>query len=159
MRAAALALALSLIAVAAQAQDAAPACAALPASLSSWSSAKAPGPDGLKLGQAYDLTLVPTSQAALPVAPAKPGGPETYSGSVTFDIATAGDYQVAAGGPVWIEVARDGAAIASTRHSHGPACTGVRKIVVFSLQPDRHVLEIAGAPEPVVRVMVARAEP
>lgn len=137
----------------------APTCAPLPDSLSGWTQARPADAAGLKIGQAYDLTLPPTGQVVLPVAPAKPGGPGTFSGIAAFDVARAGDYQVTAGGPVWIEIARDGAPVASSSHSHGPACTGIRKIVVFSLQPGRHVLEIAGSAEPSVRIMLTRSEP
>ncbi|WP_374345788.1 hypothetical protein [Phenylobacterium sp.] len=65
---------------------------------------------------------------------------------------------MALGAPAWIEVVRDGAAVASIRHSHGPACSGVRKIVVFTLTSGRHLLEVVGASTPTVRMMVAPAE-
>ncbi|HPA37727.1 MAG TPA: homogentisate 1,2-dioxygenase [Phenylobacterium sp.] len=162
MRAAGLALALILCATGAAADPATQACEPLPGSLSTWGAATTVATTvetgGLKLGVARDLSLAPTTQVALPVTPAKPGAPDSFSGLVAFDVAAAGDYQVALGAPAWIEVVGNGASVASTRHSHGPACSGVRKIVVFTLAPGRHLLEIVGASAPTVRVMVAPAE-
>ena len=158
MRAAGLALALILCATGAAADPATQACEPLPASLSTWGAPPTAETGDLTLGVARDLTLAPTTQVTLPVTPTKLGAPDSFSGLVAFEVAAAGDYQVALGAPAWIEVVGNGASVASTRHSHGPACSGVRKIVVFTLTSGRHLLEVVGASTPTVRMMVAPAE-
>nr|WP_179220809.1 hypothetical protein [Sphingomonas laterariae] len=40
--------------------------------------------------------------------------------------------------------------------AHGPACSGVRKMVDFRLKAGRHVLQIAGSASPAIALMVTR---
>lgn len=51
---------------------------------------------------------------------------------------------------------RDGAAVVSVGHGRGPACSGVRKMVDFALEPGRYVLQIAGNGGQSLPVMIAR---
>ncbi|HEX8555674.1 MAG TPA: homogentisate 1,2-dioxygenase, partial [Sphingomonas sp.] len=75
---------------------------------------------------------------------------------VTFRVASAGTYRVALDSAMWIDVVAGTAAIASTTHGHGPACSGVRKMVDFALRPGRYVIQLSGSAKPQAVVMVAR---
>jgi hypothetical protein len=133
-----------------------------PAELAGWSkrthiaaaaSAEALGPP-LTPGKGADVTLLPTRQVKYPVQPAHPGGSGSSGGLLGFTVAKAGTYRVAAGSAAWIEVVRDGKALASVAHSPGPACTGVRKVVDYALTPGAYVLELAGNASPDLSVLV-----
>src|SRR5262245_13124349 len=104
---------------------AAPACAAidrdLPANLRPWVSPAAAGA-AVQPGQA--VTLAP-------------------SATLILVITEAGTYGVAVDQAAWIDVARDGVAQTSIGHGHGPACTTIRKIVDFQLQPGRYTITLS----------------
>jgi len=141
--------------------------APLPAALAGWAdkaamtaATKASRPTladaQLSLGTAVDLALKPTPEVAYPLRPAKPGGVASHGGLVGFSVTEAGTYRVALGSGAWIDVVRGGKAAASTAHGHGPACSGVRKMVDFPLTPGRYILQIAGNGTPSIAVMVTR---
>ena len=52
---------------------------------------------------------------------------------------------------------KDGQPQISTAHGHGPACSTIRKMVDFSLQPGRYVLQISANAEAEISVLVTRA--
>ena len=110
----------------------------------------------LSVGTAADAHLRATPQVAYVTRPEKLGGPASYGGMLGFDVARAGTYRVSLGSSAWIDVLRDGKPIASVNHGHGPACTGIRKIVDFPLKPGRHVLQIAGSGEAILPIQVVR---
>lgn len=117
-------------------------------------------PDGLagaaiRPGMAVDLALLPTPDVRYPLRSQNPGGSVSHGGLVGFAVETAGTYRVALGGAAWIDVVRDGAAVASIGHGHGPACSGIRKIVDFSLAPGRYVVQIAGSGSSQIALMIA----
>jgi hypothetical protein len=102
------------------------------------------------------LALRATPTVQYPVRPEKPGGSVSYGGLIAFDVPAAGTYRVALSSAAWIDVAKGGKAVASTAHSSGPACTGIRKMVDFPLQAGRYVLEIAANGTPNLTVIVVR---
>ncbi len=148
------------------AQQACPAdaTAALPPGFAAWSSTQPvmAGTDStaqavLAVGQAATITLRPSAQVRYTVVPEKPGDSASHGGIVSFDVAQAGTYRIGLSAAAWIDVVRDGAAIASAAHGHGPACSGIRKIVDFPLQPGRYTLQIAGSAQPEITAMVVQA--
>ncbi len=158
--------------LAAQARQAPPAgetCAALdadlPAEFSAWT-AKAPltaasrvgdiGQAGLKPGQAYLATMPERPSVAYVVPSGKSGDPGSHGGLFDLTIATAGTYVVVLGAGAWVDVLHDGAPVASVSHSHGPACSTLRKMVAFELRPGRHVVQIDGAAPAALPIMVVR---
>lgn len=154
-----------LIAPALQAAPAA--CPAMPVSppveLAGWSAgrtiaaaADAAGVVPVTVGQGVRATLLPVGRVTYPVAPAR-AGPGAHGGLLAVDVSRAGRYRVALGAAAWIDMVQGGRALSSVGHGHGPACTGIRKIVDFDLRPGRHVLEIAGAPDAVITVLIAAA--
>lgn len=153
--------------VAAGAKD----CAALPApalppELAGWSGARsrveaASSAAGLASamlspGQAVEAILLPTPQVVFAASPEKPGDAASQSGMFRIDIAQAGRYRVTLGAGAWVDIAEDGAALPSVAHGHGPDCSGIRKMVDFDLKAGAHILQISGARDAALAMMVAR---
>jgi hypothetical protein len=165
-------LLLALVGVPAMAQmpatepAASPVCTAsgaLPAELAGWASpsplvassaepVKAP----LTLGRAVTAALLPTPKVRYPLRPEKPGGSVSYGGLFTFTVAAPGRYRVALGSGAWIDVVKDGTAMTSVAHGHGPDCTDVHKMVDFDLQPGRYLLQVAGNGTATLPLMVVK---
>lgn len=104
-------------------------------------------------GQAVTLGLHPAGTMRFPVAPRKPGG---NGGLAELTVAEAGTYRVALSTAAWIDIVLNGKALESTAHGHGEPCSGIRKIVEFSLKPGRHVLAISANLDTRTRVLVAK---
>ncbi len=140
---------------------AAPACtapAALPAEMASFARPMEVALGGpVLIGQAATLGLGPAAGMVFPVIPAKAPPEGSFGGTLELDVKRAGTYRVALGGPVWIDLVRDGKAIASTAHEHGPACSAIRKIVDFALVPGHYTLQLSGAKMPRATVLVVEA--
>ncbi|MBL8553934.1 MAG: homogentisate 1,2-dioxygenase [Phenylobacterium sp.] len=162
-----IALVLALAAPAA-AQDAEPACPAdakpIPAHLTGWThpaalaaaaSAADAGKAALKVGQAADAALPSTGDVKFALRPEKPGGSVSHGGLFSVDIRKAGTYTVALSTAAWIDVVRDGKALVSSAHGRGPACTTLRKMVQFPMQPGRYLIQISANAEPKIGIMVA----
>ncbi len=71
-------------------------------------------------------------------------------------MAEPGTYRVALEHKGWIDVLEAGRSLASSKHGHGPACTGIRKMVDFRLKRGRHVLRLSKLAEDEVRVLITR---
>jgi hypothetical protein len=151
------------------AADATPVCAApgtLPADMASWAMPDAikaaATPDDLEAahllpGQAFKVHLLQTPAVAYPLRPAKPGGSVSYGGLLRLTVAAKGSYRVALDSPAWIDLVGEGStAVDSFAHGHGPACTTVRKMVDFALEPGVYTLEISANGSADGEVMVLR---
>ncbi len=167
LRGLACALVTSLAAGVACAAEADPACPAeaarLPPPLAGWSAsqpivaASAPGQLGratLALGRAADAQLTPTDRLAYAARPGKPSDRASFGGMLRVTIARAGTYRVALGNAAWVDLVGGGVALASVAHGHGPACSGIRKVVDFAVKPGAYTVQIAASDAPVTRVMV-----
>lgn len=119
----------------------------LPPAFAGWN-----GAPGKTLVVGTPVVLTAASDVAWAVPPKKPG-----KGAVaSFTIREAGTYQIGLSNGAWIDVVRGGKALASSSHGHGPACTGLRKMVSFALTPGTYVLQLASMPAAETRVMVVR---
>lgn len=107
----------------------------------------------LPLGRGADLSLAPFTPVFAPGKPAEPG---TSGGLAMFQVTRAGTYRVALGGGAWIEVVRQGRALPSVAHGHGPMCSGIRKVVDFRLRPGRYILQLTGSASTSLPVLIAR---
>ncbi|WP_232476227.1 homogentisate 1,2-dioxygenase [Flavisphingomonas formosensis] len=163
------ALMLPAAAMAQETPEARPDCStarpAFPAALAGWSSpsplaAAARSSDLGKAtivpGNAFTVALRSTGDVRYAIRPEKPGGSVSYGGMLRFTIAEAGTYRIALGSGAWVDVVRDGTSVQSTAHGHGPICTGIRKMVDFSLTPGRYILQIAANGAPSLALMLAR---
>ncbi|WP_439568355.1 hypothetical protein [Sphingopyxis sp.] len=113
-----------------------------------------------------DLGATPLAAWTLPendaVAAVTVGRPVTLAlhngaASRSLRIAEAGRYGVAADTKVWIDVAANAMPLASVEHGHGPACSGIRKIVWFTLSAGIYELALSKAERASVRLLVVRA--
>ncbi|XJJ62366.1 homogentisate 1,2-dioxygenase [Novosphingobium sp. BL-8H] len=134
-----------------------------PAELAGWNAraALSAGADArtaarLELGKAVDGGLHPTPQVRFALRPEKPGGSVSFGGIYAFSVKDAGKYRVALGSAAWIDVVKDGAAVTSIAHGHGPDCSGIRKMVDFSLEPGEYLLQISANPEAKLPLLVTR---
>jgi hypothetical protein len=110
----------------------------------------------LAVGQAAEVTLLLTPQVHYPLRPEKPGGPVSYGGLIGVEVKDAATYRVALSSGAWIDLVHDAKAVTSVAHGHGPACTGVRKMVDFPLTPGRYTLQLGANGEEQMKVLVAR---
>ena len=110
----------------------------------------------LSVGRAAQATLAPSPAVTFPLSPSHPGTQGSSAGLFALPVTQAGRYRVAIGTGAWLDVVKDGRALTSIAHSHGPGCSGIRKTVDFDLAPGRYVLQVAGSPEPAAAIMVVR---
>ncbi len=139
---------------------------ALPAELAGWSSAhgtvsaavdaKALKAAAIPVGHQIEAALKPTSDVRYITRPEKPGGSVSHGGMFSFNAQADGTYRVALGSAAWIDVLDGKTAVTSTAHGHGPACSGIRKMVDFPLKAGPYTLQIAANASNTARVMVIR---
>lgn len=139
--------------------------AALPAGLAAWKTglSLAAATDRsslartrLKLGTRSEVMLAATDTVRYLHAPTKPAEPASQGGMLGFTIARAGIYRIALGTGAWIDVVRGRTALESVAHEHGPACSGIRKLVDFKLTPGRYIVQIEGSKDPATPVLITR---
>lgn len=138
----------------------------LPPELSAWSMLAyhdaAAGPAmldkaRLTLGETARVTLVPMAGVHYRRSPEKPGAADSYGGLMQLAVTTRGTYRVVLGAHSWVDlIAPDGGSVTSVAHSMGPACTGIRKMVDFTLNPGTYTLQISGNPTAAISVLVLR---
>lgn len=155
--AAALVAAPAFAAPAGKAAVACPARAVLPDDLADWardasgSTIYAHGADlaaeWLPLGAARTaLPLHKFESLRYAVAPGRKPDVYKFGGMIPIEAKTPGRLIVALDAGAWIDLVRDGRVVASVTHGHGPACSGIRKMVEFDVTPGRYLLQIVNAP-------------
>ncbi len=87
------------------------------------------------------------------VAPERAPDVHKFGGMVPVRVETAGRLVVALDAGAWIDLVRDGAVVKSVAHGHGPACSGIRKMVEYDVAPGRYLLQISGAPAQSIRAL------
>ncbi|HYD11780.1 MAG TPA: hypothetical protein VEC11_02925 [Allosphingosinicella sp.] len=108
--------------------------AALPADLATW---RTPADAGATVAPGQAVTLAPTAP-------------------LTLVVAEAGTYGVAIDQDAWIDLSQNGAALPPIARGHGPACSTIRKIVQFALQPGRYTITLSRTQAPTIRLLVVR---
>lgn len=134
---------------------------ALPPELAGWST-QTPVSAGTKPGEGATLEVGRATLVSLHsakhlgfAAPAK-GEAEGNGGTLALAIPKSGTYRVALGDAAWIEMVQGGKPVASRSHAHGPRCSGIRKIVEFTLAPGNYTVQLSGSPADSVALMVVR---
>jgi hypothetical protein len=119
----------------------------LPRAFAAWN---APASASLAVGRPFIMRA--QSPAVIPWAvPAK----KPSNGAVaSFRIDRAGAYRVGLNNGAWIDVVRGGKSLRSTTHGHGPICTGLPKIVDFTLPRGTYMLQLSGMPADETKVMI-----
>ncbi len=100
--------------------------------------------------------LQPMSAGDFPLPPERAPGAQSFGAILAFAVPKAGTWRVALSAAAWIDVVTDGERVTSTTHGHGPACSGIRKMVDFPLGAGRYTLQISNADADSIDVMIAR---
>ena len=138
-------------------QTAAPACTAdapPPAGLEAWNTISGISMGPIGIGGTTGLRLQPSDKVAFVLKPERPPASGTFSGIYSFNVTTAGTYHIALSAGAWIDVVGDGKSLASVAHTEGPPCSGIRKIVDFTLAPGAYRLQLSGAKSEEMRVLI-----
>jgi hypothetical protein len=102
------------------------------------------------------LSLVPIGAVPLAVPLGKPAQPGDRGGLATVHVPAAGIYRIALGARAWIDVVRDGKAVASVAHQMGTPCSGIAKMVDFRFEPGTYTIQLSAAADPTVRIAITR---
>lgn len=100
-----------------------------------------------------ELSLHKTESLRYWIAPEREPDVFKFGGMVPIDVKKAGRLVVALDGGAWIDLVHEGAVVKSATHGHGPACSGIRKMVEFDVTPGRYLLQIVNAPSDKIRAM------
>lgn len=111
------------------------------------------------IGKAYEVALHPDAELKLPNLPGPIKDRVGRGGTMNFSVARAGIYHVALSSGVWVDIVRHGKALGSLAHGHGPACSGVAKVVDFKLERGRYTLTLDGSEKERTSVLLAYARP
>jgi len=110
----------------------------------------------LILGKPILATLRPNAQVQF-VAPPAETGSKSNGGLFTLAVKFPARVGIALSAPAWVDIVTDRVAQPSVDHTHGPECSGIRKIVWFDLQPGLHIVQVSNAPAREIRLMAADA--
>lgn len=137
--------------------------APLPAGLEGWrvsgialTAGDAQSAPVVPIGEGHDVTLRLTDGVAWRHPPERSPRAGSFGGVLTLEIHETGTYRIALAEGLWIDVAGASGVVTSVGHGHGPACSGIRKIVDFRLDPGRYAVQLSGAVAGLARVLVAR---
>lgn len=105
------------------------------------------GADWSPLGAARtELPLHKFESLRYGIAPERKPDVHKFGGMIPIDVKKAGRLVVALDAGAWIDLVQGGAAVKSVTHGHGPACSGIRKMVEFDVTSGRYQLQIVNAP-------------
>ena len=113
----------------------------------------------LTIGSEATLALKPATGVSFKPALARPAKDGTFGGYFPIDIAQAGLYRIALSQSAWMDVVQKGARLKPAGHAHGPACSGIAKIVAFDLQPGRYWVQLSEAKDATISAEVAGPSP
>ena len=107
-------------------------------------------------GQAVTAGLAPVAQVDYRVPPEKADGPAVFGGLYSLKVSEAGTYRIASSAAPWIDVFPGAATrpVKSGRFGHGPACTGIGKMVEFPLQPGDYLVQFSESLTPDPEILV-----
>ncbi len=109
----------------------------------------------LAVGREATLALKPVTGVAFKPALTRPGKDGTFGGYFPINIAQAGRYRIALSEGAWLDLVQKGVRLKLADHAHGPACSGIAKILAFDLQPGRYWLQLSDAKQASIGVMLA----
>ena len=94
------------------------------------------------------LALVAPADAKLPMPPERAPKEGTFAGFAKFpSVPKAGSYTLSLSDGAWIDLVQDGHFLKPTAFSGATDCQGIRKTVKFDLSASPFVLQISGARE------------
>lgn len=107
-------------------------------------------------GTAYSSWSKTASKAQKVMPIGQPILIDTHGGTSAREIhlTRTGRYAILADQGVWIDILAAGRPLASTGHEHGPACSGIGKIVWFNLASGPATIRLSKAKAPQIRIML-----
>jgi len=114
-----------------------------------------PAGPALAIGNEATLALKPATGVAFKPALTRPAKAGTFGGYFPINVTQAGRYRIALSQGAWIDLVQKGERLKSADHAHGPACSGIAKIVAFDLKPGRYWLQLSEAKQASIDAMVA----
>lgn len=118
-----------------------------------------PAASALTVGSEAMLALKPAVGVDFKPALARPAKDGTFGGYFPVDVAKAGRYRIALSQGAWLDAVQKGERLKPADTAHGPACSGIAKIVAFDLQPGRYWLQLSNAKDASIGVEVAAPSP
>ncbi|QOZ29143.1 hypothetical protein [Bradyrhizobium sp. CCBAU 51753] len=107
---------------------------------------------------AITLALVTPADAKLPTPPERAPKEGTFAGFTSFKTAPkAGLYTISLSAGAWIDVVQDGHVLKPKAFSGATDCDGIRKTVKFELAASPFVLQVSGARENALSVVIQPA--
>lgn len=102
------------------------------------------------------IRLIDAARVRFAVPLGKPVVDGDKGGLVILKIRQPGIYRIAIQHKAWIDVTRDGHAVASVAHGHGAPCSGVAKQVDFALPRGVYTLQLSAASDATIGVLVTK---
>ena len=87
------------------------------------------------------------------VTPGRKPDVHKFGGMIPVEVKKTGRLIVALDAGAWIDLVRDDAVVKSVAHGHGPACSGIRKMIEYDVAPGRYQLQIVNAPTASIHAM------
>ncbi len=106
---------------------------------------------GLKPNSSAQLQLHAEPSVAVPIKQDRAKQTREFAGLAALDVVKAGKLDVSLSDRAYVDLVRDGRAVASSMHGHGK-CAGIAKTVTFDVKPGRYIVQIADAKVRSVRV-------
>lgn len=117
------------------------------------------GADWSPLGAARtELPLHKFESLRYGIAPDRKPDVYKFGGMIPIDAKKPGRLLVALDAGAWIDLVRDGVVVKSVRHGHGPACSGIRKMVEYDVTQGRYLLQIVNAPTASIHAMAVQRD-
>ena len=113
----------------------------------------------LTVGGEATLPLKPAGNVDFKPALARPAKDGTFGGYFPIDIAKPGRYRIALSQGAWLDLVQKGDKLKLADHAHGPACSGIARIVAFDLQPGRYWLQLSDVKQAAIDAMVSAPSP
>ncbi|MBX3560929.1 MAG: hypothetical protein KF780_03855 [Sphingomonas sp.] len=119
--------------------------------------AQAGGRQGrISLGRVTWIALSPVETLTWARAPERVPPAGTKGAIAVVEIAEEGSYAIALSDGAWVDVVAPTGHVRSAGHGHGPACSGVRKVVDYRLAPGSYHIQLSGAEADRLRILVLR---
>jgi hypothetical protein len=108
---------------------------------------------------AVTIALVAPADAKLPTPPERAPKEGTFAGFAKFPaVPKAGSYTISLSNGAWLDLVQDGHFLKPTAFSGATDCEGIRKTVKFDLSAAPFVLQISGARENSLSVVIQPTE-
>jgi hypothetical protein len=103
----------------------------------------------------FTLRLAAMSEVIYPVAPER-GSDSGYGGFVTIESLPVGRYRVLLSDVAWLDAVLDNQRLPILVYDRSDDCPGVHQILEFDVRSQPLVLQVSGAPFPVINIAVRR---